>query len=259
MIPKQIIQSEILGERVIRVFLPNGYAETNERYPVLYLHDGQNVFSDEEAFEGNSLQLEPYLSEQDVQWIVVAIDHDLAENARIHEYSPWPNAEASKKINPDGEVLGGKGELYTRFVLEELVPHIDRTYRTTRERLISGSSLGGLISLYITAQAPDVFPRALCISPAFHFNQEPFEEYLERMDLSKIEAVYLDYGTIESLDPDSQQHFASAIHSVDRILREHDVPTELEIFKGAIHDTLEWRKRMPDILERYGMTPAAKR
>lgn len=82
-------------ERLIRVYLPNNYNTEDKSYPVLYMHDGQNVFQDKEAIGGTSLGLEDYLDENGVEVIVVGIDQDSRE--RINEYCPWVCGEIQRE------------------------------------------------------------------------------------------------------------------------------------------------------------------
>jgi len=83
-------------ERLIRIYLPKNYTKENQSYPVLYMHDGQNVFQDDDANGGTSLNLEKYLDEHELEVIVVGIDQNREE--RINEYYPWKGGEYSKKI-----------------------------------------------------------------------------------------------------------------------------------------------------------------
>jgi alpha-amylase len=146
--------------RRVWVYLPPGYATSTRRYPVLYMHDGQNVFDARTSFVGewgvdetlDSLQT---LGQGDA--IVVAVDH--GGQKRFDEYLPWVAARYG----------GGHGDDYARFLAQTLKPYVDRHYRTLPDRLhtgVAGSSLGGLISLYAALKYPDVFGRAGVFSPS---------------------------------------------------------------------------------------------
>lgn len=82
---------------MIRVYLPESYQDGLKRYPVLYMHDGQNVFEDEGAINGTSLGLKKYLDESDLELIVVGIDLNTAGEERINEYCPWKQGQISKE------------------------------------------------------------------------------------------------------------------------------------------------------------------
>lgn len=143
--------------RRIWIYLPRDYATSNKRYPVLYMHDGQNVFDDATSFAGE-WGVDEALDSLRHAGIVVAIDN--GQTHRIDEYSPWRNARHG----------GGEGDAYADFLVHTLKPHIDRRYRTRPEpehTAIAGSSMGGLISLYAALKYPSVFGQAGIFSPAF--------------------------------------------------------------------------------------------
>jgi len=147
--------------RRIWIYLPPNYEESDEHYPVLYAHDGQNCFDATTAFAGEwemDETLNRLAEEEDFNLIVVAIDN--GQGRRFDEYSPW--------INP--QYGGGEGAAYIDFIIETLKPHIDSTFRTMPEAehtALMGSSMGGLISHYGALAHPDVFGKSGVLSPAF--------------------------------------------------------------------------------------------
>jgi predicted alpha/beta superfamily hydrolase len=149
--------------RRIWLYLPPGYDTSSKRYPVLYMHDGQNLFDDQTSFSGEwkvDEALNDLHAQGDYGCIVVGIDNGGA--SRLNEYSPWVNAQYG----------GGQGDAYVQFITETLKPHIDSLYRTLSGRHstgIMGSSMGGLISMYAFSERQDVFSRAGIFSPAFWF------------------------------------------------------------------------------------------
>lgn len=193
-----LYSEKLKNERLIRVYTPPAYQHTEKSYPVLYMHDGQNVFNDEDAIGGSSLQLEKYLNENELDIIVVAIDQNSPE--RKDEYCPWPNNEYSRKLLADESLsFGGKGDLYSSFVVEELKPLIDGKYRTQKNRsAMAGISMGGQISLYIACKYPSVFKDLILLSSAFYANQKEMENLLASADLSGIDSFYMDCGTEEA-------------------------------------------------------------
>lgn len=97
-------------DRKIRVYLPKSYQHgLSRRYPVLYLHDGQNVFGNEEAINGVSLKLHKYLDDQELDLIVVAIDQNTEGEERVNEYCPWKNGTFTEKLIGSIPTYGGKG------------------------------------------------------------------------------------------------------------------------------------------------------
>lgn len=157
------VRSETLGNaRDIEVCLPGSYGRGSRRYPVLYMHDGQNLFHRETSFaEPWRVQRAMRLaSRRGVETIVVAIPN--VGDARIDEYSPFTS-------ETDG---GGKGDAYLDWVTQVVKPMIDARYRTYpgREQCgVAGSSMGGLISLYAFFRPESPFGFVGALSPSLWF------------------------------------------------------------------------------------------
>jgi predicted alpha/beta superfamily hydrolase len=149
--------------RRILVYLPPDYQTGVKKYPVLYMHDGQNLFDKATAPFGEwevDESLNKLHQQGDYGCIVVGIDNG---PGRLDEYSPWFNTQYN---------AGGEGDEYVAFIVNTLKPHIDSVYRTLPGRFttgIMGSSMGGLISMYALAERQDVFSKAGIFSPAFWF------------------------------------------------------------------------------------------
>ncbi|MFD1337018.1 alpha/beta hydrolase [Oceanobacillus iheyensis] len=142
-------------ERRVWIYLPRSYHESDRKYPVLYMHDGQNVFNQATSWGtewGVDETLEQMtLDEPALETIVVAIDH--GGDQRNNEYN--------FTINPEYG-FGGKGEAYAAFLSETLKPYIDQHYRThsaPEHTMIGGSSFGAYISLYTALRYPGQFNR----------------------------------------------------------------------------------------------------
>jgi alpha-amylase len=152
---------ELGRTRRVWIYLPPGYATSARRYPVLYMHDGQNVFDAATSFAGEwgvDETLDRLRGLGDSGVIVVAVDN--GQTRRMAEYDPWVNAQYS----------GGEGDKYVAFLAHTLKPYIDSHYRTLGDRShtgIAGSSMGGLISLYAALKYPDIYGRVGVFSPAF--------------------------------------------------------------------------------------------
>jgi predicted alpha/beta superfamily hydrolase len=145
--------------RRVWIYLPKSYAaNTGKRFPVLYMHDGQNVFDDATSYSGEWGVDEFLDSTKLAQSIVVAVDH--GGNKRLNEYNPYDNEKFGK----------GEGSAYVDFLVKTLKPYIDKNYRTLPDQpntSVAGSSMGGLISLYAILRYPSVFGGAGVFSPAF--------------------------------------------------------------------------------------------
>ncbi len=157
--------------RRIWLYLPPGYDSLKtKRFPVMYMHDGQNLFDKATAFSGEWMvdeTLNGLFAKGDPGCIVVGIDNGGA--SRLNEYSPWVNAKYG----------GGEGSQYVDFLVNTLKPHIDSFYRTKTDRdntAISGSSMGGLISLYAILKYPNVYSKAGVFSPSLWFSDQSFAQ-----------------------------------------------------------------------------------
>ncbi|MFN7119854.1 MAG: alpha/beta hydrolase-fold protein [Saprospiraceae bacterium] len=176
--------------RRVWIYLPPDYNTSNKRYPVLYMHDGQNVFDAATSFSGEwkvDEALNQLFTNGDQGIIVVAIDNGGAE--RLNEYSPWVN-------NRYG---GGQGDEYIKFIVETLKPNIDATYRTKADRDntgIMGSSMGGLISLYAAIEYQNIFSKAGIFSPAFWFAPESYAHVSAKGKQADVK-IYLLAGQLE--------------------------------------------------------------
>lgn len=148
-------------KRQIRLYLPPDYATSDKRYPVLYMHDGQNLFDTATSYSGEwqvDEAMDALAREGKLAAIVVGVDN--GGSKRMTELNPWDNVETGK----------GEGERYMDFVVKTVKPLIDARYRTLPDRAntgVMGSSMGGLISHYAINQYPDVFGNAGIFSPAY--------------------------------------------------------------------------------------------
>ena len=193
--------------RPIYVWMPSSYeAEGSRRYPVIYMQDGQNLFSDALAF-GQEWQVDEHLerlSALGLEAIVVGIPN--AEERRLDEYSPFTDAEGR----------GGRGDDYVRFVVEELMPLIADRYRVIGTRPttgILGSSMGALISLYAFLTRPDVFGFVGAMSPSIWFADAAILETAAAAPRADAR-IYLDIGTEEG-----EAHVAH-VHQLHRLFVE---------------------------------------
>jgi alpha-glucosidase len=159
--------------RRVLIYLPQDYATSKKRYPVLYMHDGQNVFDNLTSFAGewNVDETLDSIGNHRKEMIVVAIDH--GGSKRINEYCPY-----------DMEKFGeGEGDKYVDFLVETLKPFVDKNYRTLKSKkntFIAGSSMGGLISMYAVLKYPGVFGGAGIFSPAFSVGPKIFDDMKAR-------------------------------------------------------------------------------
>jgi predicted alpha/beta superfamily hydrolase len=228
-----VTSPELGNTRDIQVYLPPSYQHSGRHYPVIYMHDGQNLFDPSVSFAGewrvdDTLE---HLGAEGVEAIVVAVPN-MAEK-RIDEYSPFPDARKG----------GGRGGAYVDFLARTLKPEIDRRFRTRHEPThtgIMGSSMGGLISLYAFFREPSVFGFAGAMSPSLWFADGAIFEYVER-HANWPGRIYLDVGTREGR--------AAVRHArvMARLLRRTAARPRLNVMyvegRGAIHHESAWADR----------------
>jgi predicted alpha/beta superfamily hydrolase len=247
--------SDILhNDRTVIVWLPPGYRDDSSRhYPVLYLHDGQNCFDASTSFAGEwqaDETADALIRAGRIQpLIMVAVAN--AGAARMREYTPTPRSSDGKTA-----LRGGDGEKYAQFLITELKPVIDRTYRTLPGRdhtAVAGSSLGGLNSLYLGLKHGEVFGLIGAVSPSLWWDNRFIIREIEA-DPSKLkgERIWLDMGTAESREWDSAESSIANARALARILNQAfpDGRTfkYLEV-PGAEHNEQAWEARFGQVLE----------
>ncbi len=185
-------------KRRVRVLLPKDYdRELTQSYPVVYLHDGQNVFYSKESFSGYSWKVIPTIKNNPELQKVIVVGIDNASERRLDEYGPWPvdNSQA-----PEPMEAGGDGMAYGQWVVESLKPFIDSHYRTrpdAQSTLLAGSSMGGIITAYMGAAYPEVFGHLGVFSLASWFSEPEFLDYVNRHPLKNDTRVFIQVGTNE--------------------------------------------------------------
>lgn len=184
------VRSPELGNaRTIDVYLPPSYRTGGRHFPVVYMHDGQNLFDARTAFAGewHVDDTMERLAPRGLEAIIVAIPN--MGRKRTDEYSPFEDRRHG----------GGLGEAYLSFIIDTLKPRVDRRFRTkpSREHTgIIGSSMGGLISLYAFLRHPHVFGFAGAMSPSLWFADRAIFEFA-RQAPRWAGRLYLDVGTDE--------------------------------------------------------------
>jgi predicted alpha/beta superfamily hydrolase len=231
---KELESPELGNKRDILVYLPPSYDSSDRRYPVVYMHDGQNLFDDATSFAGEWAvdQTLESASEQGLECIVVGIPNSGA--ARTDEYSPFKDAKHG----------GGRGDLYVDFLARTVKPLVDASFRTMagpQYTGIAGSSMGGLISIYAFFREPTVFGFAGVMSPALWFADGAIFKYLQSVDFAP-GRLYLDVGTNEG-----DQTLRNVTRMRDVLLgMGYRLGWDLLIVidEGASHNEAAWRRRL---------------
>ncbi|NNJ72375.1 MAG: alpha/beta hydrolase [Enterobacterales bacterium] len=195
LLEQELTMNELQRTRQVRLYLPPGYKDSEQHYPVLYMHDAQNLFDTQTAYAGEwqvDEALNTLHAEKGVAVIVVGIDN--GGDKRINELSPWQNDDYGQ----------AEGEAYVRFIVEQLKPYIDEHYKTKPDAAntgVMGSSLGGLITQYAIFEYPNVFSKAGVYSPSFWFSDAVYEHASEKLSkLSSEHKIHYLVGTEEGSD-----------------------------------------------------------
>ena len=192
-----VYSPQLDNERDLLVSLPGGYSARDRRYPVIYMHDGQNLFDPATSFSG-SWNVDVAMAEVSLDGldaIVVGIPN--MGRDRLAEYSPFEHPELG----------GGRGDSYLEFLINTVKPLIDEQYLTAPDRKhtgIVGSSMGGLISLYAFFREPEVFGFAGALSPSLWLTEAATFAFIEQAPFNP-GRLYLDVG-----DREGARHVAKA-------------------------------------------------
>jgi len=190
---ERVYSPELENRRDVLVYLPPSYHGSRRSYPVLYMHDGQNLFDPDTSFAGEwgVGRILDAAARRGLEAIVVGVPNMGAE--RLDEYSPF---------HDEGLGEGGRGAAYGAFLASTLKPLVDRRFRTRPSRettLMVGSSMGGLISLYALFHRPDVFGGAGALSPSLWFAAGAIFADIARAPFVPAR-IYLDIGTLEGAE-----------------------------------------------------------
>lgn len=237
--------------RTLRIYTPRGYGhDPARRYGVLYMHDGQNVFEHPDSVRhggatwSTNLALEGLVDGGRIQpWIVVGIDHSLG---RFEDFSPWDEPRVGVKA---------RGETYSRYLIHELKPWVDAHYRTRPQpewTATMGSSLGGLISLYLGLAHGDVFGRIGALSPSVMWGEDGLFHHW-KAHTRRWTRMYLDVGEHEEFSlGDFPMHYGLDVRAFCEHLWRlgyagHELRTVID--PGGAHSEWDWARRLPAALE----------
>ncbi|MEO6151132.1 MAG: alpha/beta hydrolase-fold protein [Mucilaginibacter sp.] len=238
-ITEQFNMPQLMRQRRVWIYLPSDYATSKRKYPVIYMHDGQNLFDQTSAGYGE-WGVDEIVDKFPVakQCIIVGIDH--GGNERISEYNPY-----------DSKYGKGKGSLYVDFLVRNLKPYIDDNYRTqsdAQHTTIAGSSMGGLISTYAVLKYPNVFGTAGVFSPAYWLATDIFA-YAEKQQLNSYNRFYFACGDAESKEmvPDMEK-MAAIVKAKGNAAKLSPVI----VLKGEKHNEKQWNGSFPGFYEWVG-------
>lgn len=227
---KDVFSPTLNNKRDIVVWLPTGYnAQKNpdKKYPVLYMHDGQNILDPKTAYVGKDWRVDEtvtkLIKQKKIKEIIVVGIYNTPD--RLDEYS-WSE----------------KGQNYLKFIVTELKPFIDSAYKTLPDKdntAIIGSSMGGLISFYAGWHYPDVFSMAGCMSSSFYYNNDRSIKQVENYNGPKKHVrFYIDHG--EDGNVRGQKMF------VELSKKGYVIGQDIDYYyaPGAEHNEKEWAARL---------------
>ena len=236
------------AERTVYVYLPDSYLKNpQQRYPVMYMFDGHNVFFDTDATYGKSWGMKKYMDLTKKQFIIVAVECNHEGSSRLQEYSPF---------NFTNSALGkirGKGRAYFNWLVDTLKPEIDQNFPTIPNRLntvICGSSMGGLMALYGATAFNHVFQRAACLSPSLWLNPGAVLEFIAKAHIRQDTCIYMDYGSEEMLNHAGNE---AALLSTSQLLLTKHVNLTLRIVPGGRHCEASWEQQIPIFTDCLGL------
>jgi predicted alpha/beta superfamily hydrolase len=233
------------NRRDLIVYLPPGYhAQPRRQYPVLYLHDGQNLFDGATSFIPG---MDWHVGHTADEWIragrvepLIIVGIYNAGKQRLHEYTPTKMPRLG----------GGRAGRYARFLIEEVSPFIHNNYRILdgeQNTGIGGSSLGGLVSLFLGLRMPHVFGKIAALSPSVWWNQRVILRFADAAPVQPRPRVWLDIGTREG---------GRIVEDVERfrdvLLRKGwrwDEDLHYERVEGAEHNEAAWAQRVGPFLQ----------
>jgi len=231
-------------DRDVLVWLPPGYGESEARYPVLYMHDGQNLFEPETAFNpGEHWRVGETATELiaagRIEPLIVVGIYNTGE-ARVDEYTP----------TGDHKLGGGHADDYGTMIIEELKPLIDRAYRTLPDAEhtgIAGSSLGGLVSLHLGFTHPAVFTKIAALSPSVWWDRKAILKTIRESRSKPRLKVWVDMGTAEGhRGLDDARLLKAALVGLGFA---DGVDLHYAEYEGATHSEQAWSERVGPMLE----------
>jgi len=233
--------------RLVNIYLPSNY-DKNQRYPVIYMLDGQNLYFGKNTLSGFSWKVEEavegIIKERNKGFIIVA--PYCSRTNRHFEYSPYLYKQEyiniTKKQKP-------KGEQTAAFIVEELKPYIERKYKTDSSfSYIAGSSCGGIMSLYILAKYPGIFKAAGVFSIASALISDEYHDFIQKSNLSSQKAYFYVGGKEQVNDDDDGSIYINEAKEISVLAEKAGCEVKLIIDMNNTHNEKAWSEYFPDFL-----------
>lgn len=228
-------------DRRLHIYLPDNYYETDERYPVMYMFDGHNLFYDSYATYGKCWGMKEFLDSWEKKIILVGMECSHEGHTRLSEYCPYYWDSFAGPIY-------GTGAKTMEWMVNELKPMIDVKYRTWSHREatgIGGSSMGGLMSLYAVIRYNHVFSKAACVSSAISFCGKELRAAIAETSFNPDTKVFLSWGSLEAGSPRGKAIANSCNRSMNDRLYKKGVQPYMYRQIGGRHCEADWQKQVP--------------
>lgn len=231
---------QLKTQKKIWIYLPKDYQDSNISYPVIYMHDAQNLFDDKTSFVGE-WKIDEYLDSIDNnESIIIGIEH--GNDKRTDELTPFHNDKYG----------GGKGDLYLDFIVNTLKPKIDSSYNTLKDvkhTTIWGSSLGGLISLYAIIKYPETFGKAGLFSTALWINKDEMFTLVQNATIDPDKKFYFLVGSEEGETTEDAAGMVSDQHEMVQLLIDKGVKNNNimdKVIPNGHHNETLWSTYFPE-------------
>lgn len=232
-------------ERMVSVYLPQGYDESDEAYPVMYMFDGQNAFEDDKASYGKSWGLHDFMDGWCKKLIIVGLESSQEGDRRLAEYCPYHLAPRS------WEGLRGRGKVTMAFLTETLKPMIDRQFRTMPERActgVMGGSMGAIMSLYAVAAYNGIFSKAACVSPALSMCYPQLANELRTSEIDPDTRVFISWGENEARDKRTLTHTTCQSLTLSNLLMEKGARVYPHLQEEGRHCEEDWSRQAAEFM-----------
>lgn len=227
--------------RTLHIYLPDE-RNVDERFPVLYMFDGHNLFYDSDATYGTSWGMKEYLDMHKTRLMVVGIECNHEGNMRLSEFTPYDFYE------DEWGVVKQQGQALLEWMIHDLKDFVDSNYPTMPFRettFIGGSSMGGTMALYAAMIHSIYYSKAICVSPHIYPMYKEFRKDFDKTMTPKTE-VYMSWGGNEYGDP---RTFAVAtdqnLQIIRALLKKEGVDVFPHVFKNDDHSEAAWKKELP--------------
>lgn len=227
-------------ETNIHVYLPDDYYDhEEERYPVMYMFDGHNLFLDEDATFRKSWGLQQFLHVYEKPFIIVGIECDHIGDNRLQEYTPY--ALQYTFFGP----TTGRGALLMHWIVTALKPYIDQRYRTWTHREatgIAGSSMGGLMAFYGVLHYNHYFSKAACLSPSINICENELKKELDEHGVQPDTKVYFSFGTRELQNKSKIAMTLQKLTRLEKALARWGASCMVNMVENGKHNEVSWGK-----------------